>query len=158
MVLNIAVKTRHGFAGNRLRLAGWANDQAGPMLSPAEIILFYGAEPPIRLVQLAIIPMPARLTASVLDGSQHYYRLADATLRPLPAEARALTFARGDAYIAVSPGARLLADSPAIARFLHLRDDFNAERLAEALLDFLGQTSGQAEFPEAVTVLVVEAR
>jgi len=108
------------------------------------------------LLRLAVDPA-ATLTASAAGGSLHYFRLADATLRPLPADA-ALTFARGDAYIAVSPGARRLADSPAIARYLHVHDGFNAERLAEGLLRFLAQESGQADFPEDVTVLVVEAR
>jgi len=113
--------------------------------------------PQVELARLLIDPAAATITASAASGGLHYFRLADATLRPLPAET-ALTLARGDAYIAVSSGARRLADSPAIARYLHLHDGFNAERLAEGLLRFLAQESGQAEFPEDVTVLVVEAR
>jgi hypothetical protein len=98
------------------------------------------------------------LTASATGGTLHYFRFADATLRPLPPAPPALPFARGDAYIALSPGALRLADAPAIARFIHLRDYFNADRLARGLLEFLGQQAGLAGFPEDVTVLVVEAR
>ena len=110
-----------------------------------------------------------------MPGFFHYFRLADATLIPLPPEHEAtrhkpgrlpggrpqgspLQFAAGDAYIAVSPGAGRLADSPGIARFLHLRDYFNAEKMAEALLAHLLELAGTDEIPEDVTVLVVEAR
>jgi hypothetical protein len=39
-----------------------------------------------------------------------------------------------------------------------LRDDFNAERLAEGLLRQLADVSGQTDFPNDVTVIVVECR
>jgi hypothetical protein len=158
MVLIASTKTRQGRGTNHLRLAGWPAAQTGPVVAPAEIILSCAAEPRACIIRLALDPASATLTATAAGGSLHYFRLADATLRPLPAQALAMSFARGDAYIALSPGARLLAGSPAIARFLHLRDGFNAERLAESVLNFLAQESGQAEFPEDVTALVVEAR
>jgi hypothetical protein len=44
-----------------------------------------------------------------------------------------------------------------IARFLHLRDYFNAERLAEGALDLLAQEAG-GNMPDGVGVIVVEAR
>ncbi len=157
MGINLAVKTRPGLSGNHHRLDGWRGGEAGPVTAPVEVTLSGGPAPGAALVRLAIDPAAATLAAATTGGSWHYFRLADATLRPLPADA-ALTFARGDAYIAVSPGARLLVNSPAIARFLHLRDGFNAERLAGGLLSFLAQESGRVEFPEDVTVLVVEAR
>jgi hypothetical protein len=158
MDLIASAKTRQGQSTSRLRLTGWLSDQTGPIAAPAEIGLWCAAEPQASLVRLTLDPRQSTLTATAAGGSQHYFRLADATMRPLPPEAPALSFARGDAYIALSPGARLLAGSPAIARFLHLRDYFNAERLAEGVLDFLAQESGRAEFPEDVTVLVIEAR
>jgi hypothetical protein len=155
MILTASAKTRPGLTTNHVRLAGWP---AGPITAPVEITLWCAAEPQACLVRLTLDPASATLAASAAGGSQHYFRLADATLRPLPPEAPALSFACGDAYIALSPGARRLAVTPSIARFLHQRDGFNAERLAESVLDFLAQESGQADFPEDVTVLVVEAR
>jgi hypothetical protein len=157
MILVVCAKTSQGLSGDHNQLAGCTASQSGPLTAPVEITLEGATTPPARLMRLAIDPAAATLAASSTNGSLHYLRLANATLRPLPPEA-ALSFARGDAYIAVSPGARRLADSPAIARYLHLHDGFNAERLAEGLLRFLAQESGQTEFPEDVTVLVVEAR
>lgn len=105
-------------------------------------------------------------------GLLHYFRLADATLLPLPPEyapARhklapgqrhlpPLRFSAGDTYIAVSPGVAHIADSPAIARFLHLRDYFNAEKLCAAFLAHLEELAAGQPLPEGVTILVVEAR
>ena len=98
------------------------------------------------------------LTCAAAEGVRHYLRLADSTLKPLPPLPEALAFSPGDAYIALTPGASKIADSPAIARFLHLRDYFNADKLAEALLAHLAELAGTDEFPEDVTVLVIEAR
>lgn len=111
---------------------------------------------------------------SASPGVLHYFRLADATLIPLPPEHEStrhmpgraqgrpqgspLRFSAGDAYIAVSPGVARITDSPAIARFIHLRDYFNADKLAEALLAHLLELAGADQIPEDVTVLVVEAR
>ena len=163
MLLYAAVKTRPGHAGGHLCLAGWANDQTGPVLAPAEITLSCGAKPLTHWLRLVIDPASASLTAEASGGSGHYFRLADATLRPLPAwppdvAFARMTLARGDAYVAVSPGARGLASDVALARFLHMRDHFNAERLAESLLTFLSEESGQRDLAEDATVVVIEAR
>ena len=106
-------------------------------------------------LRVAVDPATATLTATNADGAAlHYWRYADATLKPLPATPPPLTLARGDAYIAVARGDPPAANSPTIARFLHLRDYFNAQRLAEALLAHLAEAGGVA----GVGVLVVEAR
>jgi hypothetical protein len=109
------------------------------------------------LLTLDIDPTTATVTLSAAPEVLHYYRYADATLKVLPAAPPPLGFARGDAYIALSPGVRAVVDSPALARFLHLRDYFNARRLAEVLLARLIPASAEA-IPEDLTVLVVEAR
>jgi hypothetical protein len=95
---------------------------------------------------------------AVVAGVWHYVRLADATLKPLADQPGMIGFAPGDAYIALSPGACRVADSPTVARFLHLRDDFNAEKLAGTLLDHLVEIAGVNEPPEDLTALVVEVR
>jgi hypothetical protein len=87
-----------------------------------------------------------------------YLRLADARVKPLPPDPAPLQFTAGDTYIALSPGALQVADSPAIARFIHLRDYFNAETLAAALLNHLLGLGGAARPPADLTVLVLEAR
>lgn len=125
---------------------------------------------------LRVIVDPARLVLeySALPGVLHYFRLADATLYPLPPEhepahhrlipgrgpalGAPLQFSAGDTYIAISSGAARFTDSPTVARFLHLRDYFNAAKLAAALLAHLTELAGGSPLPEDVTVLVVEAR
>ncbi len=132
-----------------------------------------GAE---TLVVVDIETDPLCLVPSAVPGVAHFLRLADATLIPLPPEhegirhrlvawqlARVqpggpgtplqLPLNAGDAYIAVA-GSPL--DSPAIARFIHLRDYFNAERLADALSHEL---RGLTPDPGTnVTLIVLEAR
>ncbi|MGH2522360.1 MAG: hypothetical protein ACRDH2_07640 [Anaerolineales bacterium] len=103
-------------------------------------------------------PRRLSLSSAAALGVLHYFRFADGAVKPLPARPGPLAFAAGDAYVALTPGVRRLAGSPALARFLHLRDDFNAETLAEALLAHLVELAKGAAFPEAVTALVVEAR
>jgi len=152
--LMLALQTRPGPAG--AVVTGWPETRAGELTAAADVHLRSGADAAPWL-RLTLDPAAVTITAAASGGCLHYFRLADATLRPLP-PAAALTLGRGDAYIAVSPGALRLADSPAMARYLHLHDSFNAERLAEGLLLFLAQESGLVEFPEAVTVIVVEAR
>jgi hypothetical protein len=125
-----------------------------------------------EILRLALDETALTLNYAAQPGLLHYFRLADATLLPLPPEhapARhklapgqrhrpPLRFSAGDTYIAVSPGVARLADSPALARFLHLRDYFNAEKLCAALLAHLEELAAGQPFPEAVTILVVEAR
>jgi hypothetical protein len=108
-------------------------------------------------------PINLTLTCSAVPEVFHYFRLADATLKPLPPDPDPIPFAAGDTYIALTPGAQRITDSAddvrhAIARFLHLRDDFNAGKLAEALLDHLVELAGADELQEDITALVVEAR
>jgi hypothetical protein len=108
----------------------------------------------LELDQISLTLTPEAISSAVL----HFARLADGTVRPLPSRPGPMKFTPGDTYVAVSPGARRVAEGPAIARFLHVRDEFNAERLAQWLLDHLAERAGTDGFPEVVTVLVVEAR
>jgi len=98
------------------------------------------------------------LACAAAEEVLHYFRFADATLKPLSDQPGPLAFSPGDAYIALSPGVRRIADGPTVARFLHMRDDFNAEKLADALLDHLMEMAGVDELPEDITALVIEAR
>ncbi len=132
----------------RLHLGTAGVTSAQPGLISAATTLTLGGS------RVAVDPATATLTAANDGGTLHYWRYADATLKPLPAAPPPLTLARGDAYIAVALGDPPAADSPTIARFLHLRDYFNAQRLAEALLAHLAEAGGTA----GVGVLVVEAR
>jgi hypothetical protein len=103
-------------------------------------------------------PRVLTVEARMAGGGLHYFRLADGTLKPLPPAPPALRLARGDAYVAVLPGAVGAADGPAVARFLHLRDYFNAERLARAVVGHVLEVGGRAAEGEAMVVVVVEAR
>jgi len=98
------------------------------------------------------------LTCAAAEEVLHYFRFADATLKPLSDQPGPLAFSPGDTYIALTPGVRRIADGPTVARFLHMRDDFNAEKLADALLDHLMEMAGVDELPEDITALVIEAR
>lgn len=98
------------------------------------------------------------LTSSAPAGVWHYFRFADGTVKFLPPRPEPLVFEPGDTYIALSPSARHITDSPTIARFLHLHDVFNAEKLASTLLAHLVDNAGGVPFLEDVTIVVVEAR
>lgn len=111
-----------------------------------------------ELVDFHLDPETLTVTGQAREGVWHYLRLADGTLKPLPAHPQPLAFEPGDVYIALSPSARHVTDSPTLARFLHLHDAFNAEKLAAALLAHLIENAGEEAFIEAVTVLVIEAR
>lgn len=134
-------------------ITGLPADWGTLLEAPAQIALAQGPGGP-RLLQVAADPATLTVTATAAPDVLHYWRYADATLKPLPPAPPPLGLARGDAYVAVAPGAVNAADGPAIARFLHLRDNFNAQRLAEALGAHIAELAGDA----AVTVLVVEAR
>ena len=155
MVFYAAIKTHPGQGGDHIEFDGWRDGEAGPVGAQTLIRLSNG-RPREPLLCVALQPALDRLSATAGGGSLHYFRLADATLRPLPMVAE-VSFARGDTYIGLTPAAGL-AEPAAIARFLHMRDDFNAERLAEGVLRFLAQESGQRDFPLDVSVIVVEAR
>jgi hypothetical protein len=110
-------------------------------------------------LRVAVDPAALRVAPRLAEGSGlHYFRLADATLKPLPPAPPPLRLVRGDAYVAVLPGAVGAADSPAIARFLHLRDYFNAERLAKAVMAHIVEAGGEAAQAEAMAVVVIELR
>ncbi|HRE26344.1 MAG TPA: hypothetical protein PK954_06900 [Anaerolineales bacterium] len=155
--------------------------QQGRALKPDPKTGLIPPAPPLTWVEMALDEATARLNPKALQGVFHYLRQSDATLIPLPPEypeaghklvawklaelgiaqnqAFELALRPGDAYVAVTPGASRLADGTAIARFIHLRDYFNAERMAQALADEI--CSGRArpdEIPAAFTTLVIEAR
>ncbi len=81
----------------------------------------------------------------------HYSRLADGTVQPLSSDPRPLTLAPGDTYIALTS---LSIDSPTLARFLHLRDYFNADKLATALLAHLAELN----YASPTALLIIECR
>ena len=115
------------------------------------------------LVTVYLNPTLLNVNAIICRGALHYWRLADGTVKPLLSDTPNMRFEPGDAYVAVTPdGARLAETQPggasaAVARFIHLRDYFNADRLAEALLAHLVELGEGAEAAGA-GVLVVEAR
>ncbi len=148
MRLCLGVYSRGGPA-----ITGLPADWGAPLGAPAQITLAQGPGEP-RLLQVRADPAAMTVAATAAPDVLHYWRYADALLKPLPPAAPPLGLARGDAYVAVAPGAVNAADGPAIARFVHLRDTFNAQRLAEALGAHIVELAGDA----AVTVLVVEAR
>jgi len=153
-VFSLALKTQRGLAQEHDRVTEWF---AGTLITaPEHLSVARGAAQSVLDVSLE--PKTLTLCCAAAEGVWHYFRWADATLKPLPPRPEALAFSPGDAYIALTPGASRIADSPAIARFLHLRDYFNADKLAEALLAHLAELAGTDEFPEDVTVLVIEAR
>lgn len=172
--LHLAWRTHHG-QGSRGDFVLEAGDEPGIR----RFILFAGEGPDQAVRDDSEATLLIRLNEAelslnyrALPGVLHYFRLADATLIPLPPEhaptrhhllddktpAGRLRFSAGDAYIALSPGATHGVDSPTVARFLHLRDYFNAEKLAEALLAHVVERAGPGGLPEDVTVMVVEAR
>lgn len=137
--------------------------------------------PPWSWVDVRLDEATGRVTPQALRGVFHYLRQSDATLIPLPPENAeqghklvpwkltelgveagrpfTLSLRRGDAYVAVTPGAARLTEGTAIARFIHLRDYFNAERLAQALADDIcAGRERPGGIPAAFTVLVIEAR
>lgn len=127
-----------------------------PASDPAAMLagLGPGASLCLRLHDTALT-----LEAATRPGLWHYVRRCDATLIPLgPTLAQPLAFQRGDAYVALSPGAAQLTDSPTVARFIHLRDYFTAPALARAILAHIEDVTRTHDFPVDVTALVVEAR
>jgi hypothetical protein len=152
--LHLAALTHPGVSPARDTLAGLPPDLAAPLTAPLLLTLTNANTP---LLTLHFDPAAAALTARAAPRVLHYYRLADATLKPLLPAPPVIRLAPGDAYLALSPGVRALADSPAIARFLHLRDYFNAQRLAQATLHHLLADRAQPT-PEDITIVVIEAR
>jgi hypothetical protein len=154
-IFSLALRTRPG-AGPPHNLITGLPAASFPITTRLHLGVAQGPER--NLLDVWLEPEALTLSCQAADDAWHYFRFADSTLKPLPPRPAALAFSPGDAYIAITPGASKIADSPAIARFLHLRDYFNAEKLAEALLAHLVELAGTDEFPEDVTVLVIEAR
>lgn len=136
------------------------------LTGPARLSLAPHPDAP-TVLSVELDPDTLTLAAAALDpAALHYFRLADGTVKPLPPAPPPFTCQAGDAYIAVTPAtARLAAAEPggagaAVARFLHLRDYFNAQRLAQALLDHLYELTpgGPAQERDGVGVVVIEAR
>ena len=118
---------------------------------------------PPEFVEVQLNPTTLTLTSVAQAGVWHYFRSADGTLKLLDPQPGPLAFEPGDTYIALSPSVRQVSDSPAVARFLHLNDNFNAEKLATRLLAHLIENVGLENadggpFPEALSVLVIEVR
>jgi hypothetical protein len=130
--------------------------QAGRLAAAA--IMTVTAEPgaPVCL-ELALDPAALTVIANASTQAAHWLRLADASLKPLPTQPGLLVLARGDSYIALIGGETAPDPSMrmAAARFIHLRDYFNADKLAEALL--LELQGGKVN-PPRLGVLVVECR
>jgi hypothetical protein len=105
--------------------------------------------------RLACFADPAALTlvAAARPPARHYFRLADATVKPLPPTPLLLHCLAGDCYVAVMLATAEGSTSAALARFIHLRDYFNAEALARALLEHLADLDAAS-----AGVLVIEAR
>lgn len=180
-ILQIAACTVANAAGVTepvLREPGRIIIQQGRSMKPDPRTGLIPPAPPMSLVDVSLDEEAGSLRSQTMRGVFHYLRQSDATLIPLPPEAAevghklipwrleelgvqvnqppTLRLRPGDAYVAVTPGAAALAEGTAIARFIHLRDYFNAERLAQALADDI--CGGRAVLQAPFTVLVVEAR
>ncbi len=154
-IFSLALRTQPGAGSHHNLITGLP---AAPFRVITRLHLGVAQDAERNLLDVWLEPEALTLRCAAADDAWHYFRFADSTLKPLPPRPEALAFSPGDAYIALTPGASKIADSPAIARYLHLRDYFNADRLAEALLAHLAELAGTDEFPEDVTVLVIEAR
>jgi hypothetical protein len=163
---NVALQTR---PGSGLTHDTWTSDgPLSPITQPTRLALAYncpspfvsrsGPSSPEASLTVYLNPTDLTLTCAATPETPHYFRLADATVKPLPPNPEPFSLTAGDAYIALTPGARQLADSPTIARFIHLRDYFNAEKLASALLTHLSELAPRETLDEDLTVLVIEAR
>ena len=113
---------------------------------------------PHACLSVHLNPPTQTLAASAAPGVAHYFRLADGAVKPLTSDPEPIMLGQGDTYVALNPVALTLADGPAIAQFIHLRDYFNVDKLASALLAHLVEVAGVAEAPGNLTILVVESR
>lgn len=110
-----------------------------------------------ELALVRLEPTASRLTVQAVPELWHYFRLADGTVKPLADMQEQFNCQAGDAYIAVSPSAAQHTTRPALARFIHLRDYFTADKLATMVLEHIAENTEPTP-AEAVAVLVVEAR
>ena len=130
----------------------------GPIAQPCRIVLARSAAQPWLTLLIDPETSTLKCTAAEHDPPWHYFRFADATVKPLAPGPGSWHFAPGDTYIAVTPGARQIADSPQAARFIHLHDAFNADKLAGAAVatvdvDLSGGIGEETERPRTVTDL-----
>jgi hypothetical protein len=98
---------------------------------------------------------------STTEGIIHFLRLADAALKQLGPDPGQVLLAPGDAYVAVISGGKSLTSETklATARFIHLRDEFNADKLAADLLKHLLADDNPASQPNpSLGALVIECR
>jgi hypothetical protein len=98
---------------------------------------------------------------STTDAILHFLRLADAALKHLGPGPCQVLLAPGDAYVAVISGRQSLSSESklATARFIHLRDDFNANKLAVDLLKHLLADDNPLSQPNpSLGALVIECR
>jgi len=98
---------------------------------------------------------------STTEAIIHFLRLADAALKQLGPDPGQVVLAPGDAYVAVISGRQSLSSETtlATARFIHLRDDFNADKLAVDLLKHLLADDNLVSQPHAsLGALVIECR
>jgi hypothetical protein len=125
--------------------------QAGPLPGPTLLAVSVSPGGP-QCLEITLDPITLTAAANAGEGVAHWLRLADASLKPLAARPALLKLARGDSYVAVISGAGELdlGQRMAAARFIHLRDYFNAEKMAAALLAELAEPR--------LGVLVVECR
>ncbi len=112
-------------------------------------------------LELQLVPAERLLITSAVEAIAHCLRLADATLKPLEPEPGLINLAPGDAYVALIPGQQRLTPEArlATARFIHLRDYFNADKLAVDLLKHLHADDDlDNQPPPALGALVIECR
>jgi len=98
---------------------------------------------------------------STTEGIIHFLRLADAALKQLGPDPGQVLLAPGDAYVAVISGGKSLTSETklATARFIHLRDEFNADKLAADLLKHLLADDNPVSQPNpSLGALVIECR
>src|SRR5678809_239809 len=96
---------------------------AGRIADRAELVISAVPGGPACL-EAALDPAALTAAASISAGVSHWLRMADASLRPLPARSGLLALTRGDSYVALVTGEAQPdpAQQMAAARFIHLRD------------------------------------
>ena len=142
--------------------------------TPSDVLL---ALAPAAALSVFLDPEARSLTAAAGPGAWQYLRLADATLKMLPATPETFVCQPGDAYAAVLVGGKYAGGKQAsgkhaagihaaggeaadlaraMARFIHLRDYFNADKLAAAGLEHLMGLCGEGSL--SAGMLVIELR
>lgn len=158
LTFHLAWRTADGPRAPHLRAEGYAAAALPGALTNATRLAVLPAPEAAAVLTVEVDPSALVLTAAAAPTALHYFRLADGTVKPLPPSPGSLAFSAGDAYLAVAGAASPLSSlSTALARFLHLRDYFNADKLAAAVLDHLVELS-EGGSAEGAGVLVIELR